>query len=280
MAADLADKTAVVTGASAGIGRVVAEALARRGARLVLVARNAGKTETVRSGLAPSPGGAHTAVITDLSGLAEVKRAAGEIAAVHPAIDILVNNAAGIFPARQATADGLERTFALNHMAYFGLTVGLLNALKAAPQGRVVVTASRLHATATLDWDDLQMSRRYDAYAAYGRSKLCNILFTRALARRLDGTRITANALHPGFVATTLGDDDRTLMGTVFRWAKVIALKPQEGAQTTLHVAASEEASRLNGVYFVKSKPAEPSPAARSEADGERLWALSEQLMG
>ena len=278
--AELAGKTAVVTGATSGIGEVVAKELARRGARVLVVGRDPARTAVILAALPPPASGAHAAHLADLSRLSEMRRLAADIAAAEPAIDLLINNAGGMFPVRRVTDDGWERTFAVNHMAYFVVTLGLLDRLKAAPAGRIVVTASRMHATATLDFDDLQNERKYSTYLAYSRSKLCNILFARALARRLEGTGVTSNALHPGFVATRFGDDDTTPMGVVFRWMKVIAMSPQDGARTTLHAALSEEGGRLNGAYFVKSKPSQPSVAARNDADGERLWELSAGLAG
>jgi len=278
--ASLAGKTAVVTGATSGIGEVVARALARRGARVLVVGRNAGRTRTTLTSLEPPASGSHASYLADLSSLAQMKRLAAEIAAAEPVIDILINNAGGILPDREVTADGLEGTFALNHMSYFVVTLGLLDRVKAAPQGRVISTSSRLHESATLDFSDLQLATKYDAYTAYGRSKLCNILFARALARRLARTAVTSNAVHPGFVATRLGDNDRSVMGKLFSWAKVIALSPQNGALTTLHAATSEEGGRLTGAYFVKSRPVQPSRAAQNDADGERLWAISAELAG
>ena len=275
--AELAGKTAVVTGATSGIGEVVAKELARRGARVLVVGRDPARTAVILAALPPPASGAHAAHLADLSRLSEMRRLAADIAAAEPAIDLLINNAGGMFPERRVTEDGWERTFAVNHMAYFVVTLGLLDRLKAAPAGRIVVTASRMHATATLDFDDLQNERKYSTYLAYSRSKLCNILFARALARRL-GSGVTCNALHPGFVATRFGDDDTSPMGVIFKWMKVIAMSPQDGAKTTLHAATSEEGGRLTGAYFVKSKPAQPSPAARNDADGERLWAITEAL--
>ena len=274
----LAGRTAVVTGATSGIGAVVARELAARGARLLIVARDPRRAQATLAALPASPARAHAAHIADLSSLSDVKRVAAEIADQEAAIDILINNAGGVFPTRQVTADGLEQTFALNHMSYFILTLGLLDRIKAAPQGRVVSTASRMHASYSLDFSDLQLAKRYNSYLAYGRSKLCNILFSRALARRLAGTSVTSNALHPGFVATAFGDQDRTPMGIVFNWMKVLAISPADGALTTLHAATSDEGGTLTGAYFVKSRPAEPSRAARNDEDGERLWAVSAAL--
>lgn len=272
---DLAGKTAVVTGATSGIGQVTAVELARRGARVLLVGRDSQRIGDTLATLPAPATGAHATFLADLSRLSEMKRLAAEIAAAEPVIDILVNNAGGIFPDRQVTPDGFEKTFALNHLAYFVVTLGLLDRVKAAPAGRVLVTSSRMHASAQLDFDDLQNASSYSAMKAYARSKLGNILFARALARRLGVGGVTVNALHPGFVATRLGDDDPSPVGVVFGWMKRFALSPEAGARTTLHAAVSEEGGQLTGAYFVKSRPAQPSAAARNDADGERLWTAS-----
>ena len=276
----LAGKTAVVTGATSGIGQVTALELARRGARVVLVGRDPQRIGDTLTTLPAAAAGAHAAHLADLSRLSEMSRLAAEIGASEPVIDILINNAGAIFPQRQVTEDGFEKTFALNHLAYFVVTLGLLDQVKAAPAGRVIVTASRMHASARLDFDDLQGARGYSAMGAYSRSKLCNILFARALARRLGEGGVTVNALHPGFVATRMGDDDGSLTGKVFGWMKRFALSPQAGAATTLHAALSEEGGRLTGAYFDKSRPAQPSAPARSHADGERLWTATAALTG
>lgn len=273
-----APKTAVVTGATSGIGQVVATELARRGMRVVVVGRDPARIEALMQALPPPAQGAHVAHQADLSRIADMRRVAADIAAAESSIDVLVNNAGGIFPKRALTDDGLERTFALNHMGYFVVTMGLLDRLKAAPAGRIVVTASRMHEMGSLDFDDLQSERRYSGFGAYGRSKLCNVLFARALARRLEGSGVTCNALHPGFVATRFGDD-ASLFGLVNRWSKVFALTPADGAKTTLHVATSAQGGELSGAYFVKCAPTEPSAAARRDADGERLWTITERLL-
>jgi NAD(P)-dependent dehydrogenase (short-subunit alcohol dehydrogenase family) len=278
---DQAGKIAVVTGATSGIGAVVANQLAARGARVLVVARDPHRAAATLAALPPPAEGAHRAFLGDLSRLEDMKRVAGEISAAESAVDLLVNNAGAEYATRLLTGDGLEMTFALNHLSYFVTTLGLLDRLKASPQGRVVNTASQMHAFYKLDFDDLQMARSYDGYAAYGRSKLCNILFTRALARRLAGSNVTANALHPGFVGTRFGDDDRTPFGTLVRWAKAaVSIKPEAGASTTLHVSTSEDGGRVSGGYFMKSRLAQPSRAALKDADGERLWATSLSLAG
>jgi NAD(P)-dependent dehydrogenase (short-subunit alcohol dehydrogenase family) len=202
-------KVVVITGATSGIGRIAAERLAGRGARIVMVARDRERAEGTLALLREvGPDAAHRVHYADLSLIADVKRVGAEIAAAEPRVDVLINNAGSMFGARKITAEGLERTFALNHMSYFVLTHGLRERLHAAAPSRVVNTASAAHLRATLDFDDLQSSGTYRARVAYGRSKLCNILFTRELARRLAGTGVTANCLHPGFVATNFGQRD------------------------------------------------------------------------
>ena len=203
------------------------------GARLLLVARDKGRGEAALAAIqARAPGAATRIIYGDLSRLAEMNRLGSEIAALEPRIDVLINNAGAMFAERGVTADGLERTFATNHMAYFVLTNRLKPNLIAASQARIVNTASAAHRRATgLDFDDLQAERGYHYFTVYGRSKLANILFTRELARRIANTGVTANCLHPGFVATRFGDNNRG----VFRWligaAKLFAISPEKGAR-------------------------------------------------
>jgi retinol dehydrogenase 12 len=201
-------KTVVITGATSGIGEVAALALARMGARIVAVARSKARGDETLARLRNSaPGIAHTLYVGDLLRLSEMKRLAGEIADAEAQVDVLINNAGAMFGSRRLTEDGLERTFALNHMAYFVLTAGLRERLKAAPAARIINTASDAHRGATLDLDQIQSASGFGGMKAYSHSKLCNILFTRELGRRLHGTAVTANCLHPGFVATRFGDE-------------------------------------------------------------------------
>ena len=274
-------KTIVITGATSGIGQVAAEELAAMGARLVMVARDKGRAEAALARLAARHRGTdHGVHYADLSRLAEVRRVAGEIAAAEPRIDLLLNNAGALFGARKVTEDGLELTFATNHMAYFLLTLGLRDRLVQSAPARIVNTASDAHRGARLDFGDLQMSRGYSGFGAYRRSKLCNILFTRELARRLAGTGVTANCFHPGFVATRFGDDSGGVGALVIRLAKIMALTPAEGARTLIHLAASPDVASVSGEYFHRSQPAVPSAAARDDEAARRLWAESERLAG
>ena len=274
-------KTVVITGATSGIGEVAAIRLARQGARLLLVARDPRRAERVLARLkSVAPAAAHGVYQADLSRLSEMKRAGAEIAKAEPRIDVLINNAGAFFTARRLTEDGLERTFALNHMAYFVLTCALIDRLKAAAPSRIVSTASDAHRGARLDFADLQGEKGYDGYKAYGRSKLCNILFTRELARRLAGTGVTANCLHPGFVATRFGDHAGGIMSLVIRAAKLFAISPQKGADTVVHLASSPEAAGSSGGYFYKCLPATPTAEARDDAAAARLWVESVRITG
>jgi NAD(P)-dependent dehydrogenase (short-subunit alcohol dehydrogenase family) len=275
-------KVIVITGATSGIGQIAATRLAALGARIVLVARDRGRADAALAGLREAgPTIAHSVHIADLSILSEMKRIGREVAAAEPRIDVLINNAGNIFPTRQVTPDGLESTFATNHMAYFVLTRELRDRLLASAPARVVNTASRAHVGHTLDFDDLQLTRRYSLGRAYGRSKLANILFTRELARRLAGTGVTANCLHPGFVATGLGQRNRGIFGLAVRSFMLLAGPPEPGAETIVHLASSPDVAAITGGYFVPvGKRAEPSPAARDDLAARRLWDESERIAG
>jgi NAD(P)-dependent dehydrogenase (short-subunit alcohol dehydrogenase family) len=272
-------KTVVITGGTGGIGLVAARRLGELGARLVLVgssrSRGAMAAATLRAaGLAPE------ILYADLSLIAEGRRIGEQLGALDR-IDVLVLNAGAIFDKRRETAEGLERTFALNHLGYFVVGNLLMPKLREAAPSRVVVVASEAHRGATLDFADLQNAVRYDGWRAYRRSKLCNLLFAGELSRRLADTGVTVNALHPGFVDSRFGNDN----GVLFRLAlgaakKAIGLRPEEGARTTVHLAASPTVAHVTGRYFDKEREREPSAAARDSAAAERLWAESERIVG
>ena len=248
----------------------------------MLVARDRARAVAMLAELSEAgPGAAHSAHIGDLSLLSGMKRVGAAVAAAEPRIDVLINNAGSVFPTRGLTADGLERTFAINHMAYFVLTAALRERLEASAPARVVSTASRSHRTQTLDFDDLQLARGYAIWRAYGRSKLANILFTRELARRLAGTGVTANAIHPGFVSTGLGQRPGGLFGAVVGLAFRFAGPPEPGADTIVKVATSPDLEGVTGKYFVPvGREIEPSAAARDDATARRLWEESERIAG
>jgi NAD(P)-dependent dehydrogenase (short-subunit alcohol dehydrogenase family) len=274
-------KVVVMTGATSGIGEVAALRLATLGARLVLVARDRARGEATRARLrAAAPGVEHAVHYADLARLGDTRRVAAEIAAAEPRIDVLVNNAGAIFAHRAVTPDGLERTFALNHMSYFVLTAGLRERLVASAPARIVNTASAAHRQGHLDFDDLQSTRAYRPFIVYGTSKLCNILFTRELARRLAGSGVTANSFHPGFIATRFGNQAGGLYALGVRLAKLTAKKPEAGAATLLYLATSPDVAGTSGGYFHDCRPATPSAEARDDALAQRLWRESERIAG
>ena len=275
----MAQSVIVITGATSGIGEVAADRLAAKGAKIVFVARDRARGEETLKHLRAISGGAdHRAHYADLSRLSEMRRVADEISQSEPVIDILVNNAGALFNTRQLTDDGLEMTFALNHMSYFVITNLLRPRLRAG--ARIVSTASDAHKGARLDFSDLQSAHNYSGFGVYGRSKLCNILFTRELARRLGGTGVTANCLHPGFVATRFGDESGGIMSFAVRAAKNFALSPEQGAATIIYLASSPDVTNVSGEYFYKCKPAVPTAEARNDSDAKKLWDISAELAG
>jgi NAD(P)-dependent dehydrogenase (short-subunit alcohol dehydrogenase family) len=272
-------KLCVITGATSGIGLATAEKLAAAGARLVLVGRDRARGEAAKARLkALRPDGEVRLLYADLSRLAGVRRLAAELVAL-PRIDVLINNAGGIFKRRFETEDGLELTFALNHMAYNLLTRLVIGRLAASAPARIVNVASRAHVGARLDFDDLQMVRDFDGWNAYRRSKLCNILFTRELARRLAGTGITANCLHPGFVASGFGDNNDGFFRAGLGFAKrLFAISPERGAEIPAYLASSPAVATVTGKYFAKCRAVEPSAAAQDGEAALRLWNESAQI--
>ena len=274
-------KTVVITGGTSGIGEVAAKELARMGARIIVVARDKSRADATLARLRQcGPGLAHCAHLADLTRIAEMKRVAAEIAAEEPRIDVLINNAGALFGSRQITPDGLECTFALNHMSYFVVTELLRDRLVVSAPARIVSTASGAHEGAVLDFDDLQSEKNYGATKAYGRSKLCNILFTRELARRVKDTGVTANCLHPGFVATRFGDQSGGVISPLVRLAKFFAISPEEGAKTIVYLASSPEVAGITGQYFYKCRATQPSRAARDDKAALLLWERSAALAG
>ena len=272
-------KTVVITGATSGIGEVTAETLARAGARIVFTARNAVKGDAMLARLIrANPDAAHDLVVADLSTIAAMKSAGQALRARAARVDVLVNNAGAIFDRRRVTADGLEMMFAVNHMAYFVITEALRPAL--AADARIVSTASTAHNFGRLDFDDLQSERGYSAFGAYGRSKLCNILWTRELARQYEGSAVTANCVHPGGVNTGFGDNARGVMAAVLSLGKRFMLTPAQGADTLIYLASSPAVANRTGGYWSKRTLVQPSAAARDAAAGRRLWAISAELAG
>lgn len=274
-------KTVVVTGATSGIGEVAALELAGKGARIVFIARDRNRGEVTLAKLnATAPGLSHKVHYADLTLLAEMKRVAAEIAASEPRVDVLINNAGAAFAQRQVTADGFELTFALNHLSYFVITAGLRERLLGSAPARIVSTSSAAHRGMNIDLDDLQSAKNYSSIKAYGRSKLENILFTRELARRLQGAGVTANCLHPGFVATRFGHESGGVLQQLLKAVQIFAITPEKGAETIVYLAASPDVAGINGEYFIKNQIAKTSSAARDGAMAAALWRKTAELTG
>ncbi len=285
----MAGKVCVVTGATSGIGRVTAQSLAERGARVAVVGRSPEKTAATVAAIQQATGNqAVEGLLADLSSQHQVRALAAQVQARYPQLDVLVNNAGGVFAERQETEDGLEMTFAVNHLAYFLLTNLLLDNLQAAAeahgQARIVNVSSGAHQRVPgLDFDDLQSKRRYQMFPVYGASKLANLLFNSELARRLTetGSHVTVNAMHPGLVHTGFGSNNRRWymrLGYVF--LNRVGRTPEQGADTVIYLASAPELAGVTGQYFFDRKPLTPSAAARDAAAARRLWQVSEQLTG
>jgi NAD(P)-dependent dehydrogenase (short-subunit alcohol dehydrogenase family) len=275
-------RVCLLTGATLGIGRAAAEALVPMGMELVLVARDRTRLESLAAELRRRTPGARVDVLAgDLSRMSEVRRIAREFRATHTRLDVLANNAGALFARREETSEGLERTLALNHLAYFVLTEELLPVLTASAPSRIVNVSSDAHVGMRLDLDDLNYTRgRYRPFVAYGRSKLMNILFTRELARRLEGTRVTANAMHPGFVRSGFGQNNPGFLGKFIKLGQVFARTPERGAQTLVYLATSPEVEGVSGKYFHDEAQGRTSGAAKDMEVARRLWDVSVRLAG
>jgi len=283
MATNMQGKTVLVSGATNGIGKQSALELAQMGAQVVIIGRSKTKTEeTLREIQTVSGNKDVHALIADLSSMAEVRRVAADFKKQYSRLDVLLNNAGAVFSTRQETVDGYEMTFALNHLSYFLLTNLLLDLLKANAPSRIVNVSSEAHTFGPLNLDDLQNKQSYGmaGFRAYGQSKLENVMFTYELARRLAGTGVTVNALHPGGVNTGFGKNNTGLMKIAMNIFTRFAIKVEEGAKTSVYLASSPEVEGVTGKYFDKSKPKQSSAASYDEATQKRLWDISEQLTG
>jgi NAD(P)-dependent dehydrogenase (short-subunit alcohol dehydrogenase family) len=278
----MSGRTALITGGTSGIGRATAVGLAALGARVAITARDRARTEeSVREIRASGGGGPVDLFVADLSSQAEVRRLAGEVLERLPRIDVLINNVGGYWDTRRVTADGFEHTFALNHLAPFLLTNLLARRLEESSPARVVTVASRAHTTGRIDFDDLQAERSYSGSRAYSQSKLANILFTHELAGRFAGSRVTANAVHPGFVRTSFGaDDPGAIQRFLVPFIRPFMSTPAQGAATSIHLASAPGLSEVTGQYFANSRAKRSSDASYDETVAARLWQLSADLVG
>lgn len=276
----VAGKRVVLTGSTNGIGLAAAIELARRGAELTLVARNPSRaSEASRQVNAVAPGKTADVILADLASESSIRQLASELLARYSRIQVLVNNAGAVYARRQMTADGVERTWAVNHLAPFLLTTQLLERLKASHPARIVTTSSGAHEGARIRFDDLNAERSWGGagFTRYGETKLANILFTAELARRLEGTDVTANAFHPGFVATGFNRNNGVLMRLGMAISRPFARSPQKGAESLVWLVDAEEAGQLNGAYVVDRRAVAPSPAAQDVEAARRLWRVSEE---
>lgn len=275
------DKICIITGATAGIGKEAALNLASMGFTLGLVGRNPDKISSTLSEIQFATGNEHiTYFQADLSLMEDVRRLATEIQSTYDKIDVLLNNAGAYISEFGKTREGFENTFALNHLSYFLLTDLLLDILKTTPNSRIVNVASNAHLNTHLDFDNLQGFNGYKGWPAYCKSKLCNIMFTYELARRLEGSSTTANCLHPGFVKTNFGDNNKRSVRMGLGAAKALgAISIEKGAKTSIFLASSAEVEGVSGKYFDKCKQKESSNQSYVIEDQKLLWEISEQLL-
>jgi NAD(P)-dependent dehydrogenase (short-subunit alcohol dehydrogenase family) len=277
----MAGRTVLLTGGTAGIGRATAVGLATMGAHLAICGRDRGRAESAAGEIRAAGGGQVEVFVADLSCQSEVRRLADEVLKRLSRIDVLVNNVGGYWNTRHVTADGHERTFALNHLAPFLFTNLLLDRLQHSAPARVVTVASNAHGQGRIDFDDLQDERSYSGARAYNQSKLANVLFTYELARRLQATLVTANALHPGVVRTSFGAEDPAgVQRLLVPFLRPFMKAPAQGAATSIHLASAPDLEQVTGRYFVNSKPKRSSERSYDEAAAARLWQVSAALVG
>jgi len=278
----MAGKTVLVTGGTGGIGKATAAGLAAVGARVGIVGRDLSRTRAAAAEIAATSGNpAVDAFGADMSAQAEVRRLAREVLDAYPRLDVLVNNVGGFWSTRRVTADGLEHTFAVNHLAGFLLTDLLLDRLKASAPARIVTVSSGAQANGRMHFDDLQGERGYSGQRAYNQSKLANVMFTYELARRLEGSGVTATVLHPGVVRTGFAAEDPSpLWKILLPLIRPLLKTPAKGAATSIYLASSPEVGGVTGTYFVNSKPKTSSKSSYDQAAAARLWRISVDLVG
>lgn len=273
------NKICLITGGTSGIGQATALALAQMGATVVVVGRSEERCQNTVAHIQRETGNFHVGyLLADLSVQSQVRQLAENFKARYKRLDVLVNDAGAIFLRRQLSADGIEMTFAVNHLAYFLLTNLLLDTLKINAPARVVNVASNSHLGQHLDFDNLQLKRGYNPMRAYGRSKLCNLYFTYELARRLDGTGVTVNAMHPGFVHTNMAANNGWLVRLFLPLIHRNSLTPEQGASTVIYLASSPDVETVTGKYFVREREVASDPISYDEAVAKRLWEVSEKM--
>jgi len=278
----MAGKTVLVTGGTGGIGKATATGLAALGARVGIVGRDQQRARSAAADIVRESGNSSVDLfVADMSAQAEVRRLAAEVLDRYPHLDVLVNNVGGFWATRHTTADGLEHTFAVNHLAPFLLTHLLMDRLRASAPARIVTVSSGAQAMGQIDFDDLQGEKRYSGQRAYNQSKLANVLFTYELTRRLTGTDVTATVVHPGVARTAFGAEDPTPgMRALIAVARPFMKTPAQGAATSIFAASSPQVEGVTGVYFARSKAKKSSKRSYDREAAARLWTVSEQLAG
>ena len=276
----MSGRTVLVTGATSGIGKVTARELARMGARVLVHGRNPAKVSATVAEISAGAPGKGEGLVADFASLADVRQLASEVKDRTDRLDILVNNAGGATVGRTLTVDGFERTFAVNHLAPFLLTNLLLDLIRRSRPARIVNVASEAHRIGTIDFDDLQGARRYRTFQMYGQTKRENILFTFALARRLEGSGVTVTAMHPGSVNTGIWDSAKGPARVILRVLQRFMISPERGAAPLIRLASAPDVEGVTGVYFDRFKPRDPHPATLDVAAQERLWAESARSAG
>ena len=274
-------KICLVTGSTSGIGKATATGLAKLGATVLITGRKGSTLKTDRDEIANATGNKSVyALACDLSSLSDVRKLASSVKEQFSTLDVLINNAGSFQTQRIITQDGFEMQFAVNHLAHFLLTNLLLPELKAAPQGRIVHVSSGFHYRGKIHFDDLSL-KRYDGLVAYAQSKLANVLFSAELARRLKGTHVTSNSLHPGRIGTNMGDKyAKGFYGWIWNLIKPFLNTPEKGAETSIYLASSPDVAEVSGKYFAYSKQKSPSRSSKNEGTAKRLWEVSEQMTG
>lgn len=278
--ASIEGKVCLITGGTNGIGKSTAMTLAKMGATIVIVGRNAAKTDEIVKSIRAASGNKNVdSLLADLSSQQDIRRLVEAFKSKYTQLHVLLNNAGAAFMQRQLSVDGIEMTFALNHLAYFLLTNLLLDTLKASAPARIINVSSDAHQSGKIEFDNLQGEKRY-GMSAYGNSKLANILFTVELARRLEGTGVTVNALHPGFVATGFGKNNgKVIAALVSLFAPLVARSPEKGAATSIYLASAPDLENITGKYFYDSRAISPSAHATDMAVAKKLWDISAEMV-
>jgi|TARA_B110000116_G_scaffold272086_1_gene295138 retinol dehydrogenase-12 len=282
MKENLQGKVCLITGATNGIGEEAAKQIALMGAEIIFIARNPVKANELNKTLKSLTGKESTSIIADLSSQLEVKRAADKFLSLNKPLHILLNNAGIMNTSRKETVDGLEEVFSVNHLAYYSLTLLLMDKLIANGPGRIVNVASGAHMfIKEMNFDDLQSEKEYKTMRVYGQSKLANILFTRELSEKLEGKGITVNCLHPGFVNTGIGSNNSPTLGRILMaMARPFSRKTDKGAETSIYLCVSPEVEGISGEYYIDCEVSKISGAARSKDNAEKLWNISSELTG